>query len=135
MSQPTLNSTHIGINTINRKMSPIDPIPVGTKTPYTKPLTRPTESTEENGKGHILDDLDPYPLMSDSPSKKKKRDKKKNRCKHRKDDSADPSSRDDSNLSYNSDYRRKRRKRKNDSEKGSDQMMRTFNGKVADDIV
>ena len=63
---------------------------------------------------------------------KNNNNKKGKRWKYRKDDSSDASSSDDSDLSDNSDYRRKQRKRKSDKKKGSDQIMRTFNGKVAD---
>ena len=70
----------------------------------------------------------------DSRANKKKIKKKKKRRKHRKDDSSDPSSSDDYDLSYDSHYRRKRRKDIT-SEKGSDQNMRNFNGKIADDSV
>ena len=61
MSQPILDSTTIGTNTTNGKMSPIDSIPVGTKTPEPTPLKLPTELTEHNGKAHIPDDPDPDP--------------------------------------------------------------------------
>ena len=39
MSQSTLDSTPLGMNTTNVKMSPIESIPVGTKTPEPTPLT------------------------------------------------------------------------------------------------
>ena len=80
-------------------------------------LTRPTEFTEQNGKGHVPDDPDPYPSSSDSSPKKKKRNKKKNRRKYRKDDSLDPSSSDNYDSSDDSDFRRKGRKRESDWKK------------------
>ena len=70
-----------------------------------------------------------------SKPKKKKRDKKKNHWKDKKDNSPDPSLSDDSDLYYNSDYRRKQLKRKIDRKKGPDKIMRTFNGKVANDSI
>ena len=117
MSQPTLESTHIGTNTTNGKKSPIELIPVGTKTPDPTPLKRSTEFPEKNGKVHVPDD--PYldPSFSDSSSKKKKCDKNKKRRKHKKDDSPDPSSSNNSDSSYDIDYRHKKRKRKRDREK------------------
>ena len=42
-----------------------------------EPLTHPTEFLDENGKGHVLDNPDPDPLLSDLSSKKKTRDNKK----------------------------------------------------------
>ena len=45
-SQPTLDSTTLGKNTRKRTTSPIDSIPVGTKTLEPAPLTQPTESPE-----------------------------------------------------------------------------------------
>ena len=42
MSQPTLGLTPLGTITTNEKMSPIDLIPVRTKTPEHTTLTRPT---------------------------------------------------------------------------------------------
>ena len=65
-------------------------------------------------------------------SKKKKHKKKKKRRKHQKDDSSDPSSSNDSDFSDYSNYRRKQRKNKKHQEKGSDQTMRNFNGKISD---
>ena len=49
-------------------------------------LTRPTEFSE-NEKGHVPDNLDPEPSLSDSLLKRNKRNKKKKRRKNRKDDS------------------------------------------------
>ena len=43
MSRPTLDSTPLGTNIANETTSPIDSIPVGTKTPEPTPLTRPKE--------------------------------------------------------------------------------------------
>ena len=42
MSRPTLDSTPLGTNTTNVTTSPIDSIPVRTKTPELTPLTRTT---------------------------------------------------------------------------------------------
>ena len=46
MSRPHLDLTPLGTNTTNGTTSPIDSIPVGTKTPDPTPLTQPTELTE-----------------------------------------------------------------------------------------
>ena len=77
MSQPPLDSTPFGKNTTNRTTSPIDSIPVRTKTLYPKPLTRPTDSpilpTDlpfNNGKLHVPGDPGPDQSLSDSSSKK-----------------------------------------------------------------
>ena len=114
MSRPTLDLTTLGINTTNKTTSPIDLIPVRTKTPDPTPLTRPTEFPEQNRKAHVPDDLNSDPSLSDSSSKKKKRDKKKKRRKHKTDYFSDQSLSGDSDSSYNSVYRRKRCKRKSD---------------------
>ena len=66
MSQPTLDSTTNGTNTTNIKKSPIDLIPVRTKTPEPMPLTQQTELPEKIGKTHIPDDPDLDPPLSDS---------------------------------------------------------------------
>ena len=47
MSLPPLDSTTLGTNMTNRTTSPIDSIPVRTKTPEPTPLTRPTELSEK----------------------------------------------------------------------------------------
>ena len=77
MSQPPLDSTPIGTNTNNRKMSPIDLIPVGKTFPEPTPMTPstdlptlPKDFPEGNGKVHVTWDPDPYPSLSDSTSKK-----------------------------------------------------------------
>ena len=101
----------------------------------TEPLSRPTNFQEENEKRHVRDDPDPDSSLSDSSLKKNKRDKKKKRQKYRKDDSSDPSSRDDFDFSDDSDYRRKKTYEEKQSGKGSNKIMRTFNGKVADDSI
>ena len=88
------------------------------KKPEPMPLTPPTDFTEENGKRHGPDYLDPDPSLWDSPLNKKKRDNKKKRCKHRKYDLSDPSSSDDSDTFDESDHRRKRRKGKSNRKKG-----------------
>ena len=69
-----------------KKMSLIDSIPVGTKTPEPIPLKLPMEFPERYGKVRVPDEPDPEPLLSDSSSKKNKSDKKKKRRKHNKDD-------------------------------------------------
>ena len=71
MSPPTFDSTPIGKNTTNRKISPIESIPVE-KTLEPTPLTLPTKLPEKNGKAFLPGDLDPDPLLSDSSSKKNK---------------------------------------------------------------
>ena len=107
MSRPPLDSTPLDTNMKNGKMSPIESIPVGTKTPETTPLTPPTYLTtlptdfpEQNGKSHVPGEPDPDPSLSDSSSNKfdllndsnssksikKKSDKKKRRWKHKKQD-------------------------------------------------
>ena len=86
---------------------------------------------------------DPEPPSSDSSetsssnsrAKKKKITKKKKRRKHQKDDSSDPYSSDNSDSSDESHYRRKRRNNKKHQKKISDQTMRNFNGKIADNSI
>ena len=46
MSQPPLNSTPFGTDTIKKTTSPTDSIPVETKTPEPTPQTRPTKLSE-----------------------------------------------------------------------------------------
>ena len=106
------------------------------------PLTRTKElpdhftiSPKKNGKANVPNDPDPDPSLSDSSSKEQKPDKKKKRRKYRKDYSSYPSLSDDSDSSDDSDYRRKERKRNIDLGKVTDQIMRMFYGKVADDSV
>ena len=77
MIRPPLESTPFGTNTTNRPTSPIDSITIRTKTPEPTPRTRTTNSPTlpkylpyQNGKAHILGDLDPDPSLSDSSSKK-----------------------------------------------------------------
>ena len=74
MSRPPLESTTFGMNTTNGTTSPIDSIPVSTKTTYPIPLTRPmdfstrptesptqpTDSSKRKGKFHIPADLESY---------------------------------------------------------------------------
>ena len=71
MSQITLYSTPLGMNTTNVIASPIDSITVRTKTSEHTPLTRPTELPYQTGKLHIPGDPDPDPSLSGSSSKKK----------------------------------------------------------------
>ena len=125
MSRPTFDSTPLGTNTTNGTTSPIDSIPVGTKTPEPTQLILPIEFPEQNGKAHVSGDPDPDPSLPDSSSKKynssndsnsskskkNKRDKKKKCRKDKKVDSSDLSSSNDSYSSYVSDYRHKQRKR------------------------
>ena len=125
MSRPHLDFTTLGMNTTNGTTSPIDSIPVGTKTPEPTPLIQPTGLLDQNGKTHVPGDPDPDPSSSDSLSKKSnslndsnsskliknKSNKMKNCRKHKKQDASDSFSRV-SDSSDNSDYRHKRRKKK-----------------------
>ena len=93
-----------------------------------------TISPEQNGKGHIPDEPDPDPSFSDSPSKKKKQDENKKRCKHKKDDfqthhQATILIRLTIVITDTNDIRGRAIR------KISDQIMRTFNGNVADDSI
>ena len=112
-----MDSTPIGTKTTNGTTSPIELIPVGTKTLEPTPLTRPTELPEQNGKAHVPYDPYPDPSFSDSSLKKKKRDMKKKLRKYKYDAFSDPSSSDNSDSSYNIDYRLKRRNMKSDQKK------------------
>ena len=76
MSRPALDSTPFGTNTTNRTMSPIDLVPVGTKTPEPMPRTRPTDFPklptdlpEKNIIVCVPGDPDPDPSSSDSSLK------------------------------------------------------------------
>ena len=60
MSQPTVDSTHLGTNTTDRTMLPIDSIPVGTKMTEPNPLELPT---------YLPGDPDLDPSLSDSSKK------------------------------------------------------------------
>ena len=73
MSRPPLDLTILGTNTTNGTMSPIYSIQSKTKmtepTPRTPPTdypTLPTDLPEQNGKAHVLGDLNPDPSSSDS---------------------------------------------------------------------
>ena len=68
MSRLTLDSTLIGLKTTNETTSPIESIPVGTKTPEPTLLTQTMEFPDQNGKAHVPDDPDPYPSLSYSSS-------------------------------------------------------------------
>ena len=77
MSQLPLDSTPFGIDTTNITASPIDLIPVGTKTSEPMPQTRPTDSStlptdlpKQNEKAHVPRDPDPDPSLSDSSTNK-----------------------------------------------------------------
>ena len=50
MSQTTLESTHVGNNTLNAKISPLESTPVGAKTIDPKTLTIPTEYSKKKEK-------------------------------------------------------------------------------------
>ena len=50
MSQPPFDSTHIGTDTSNAKISHLDSNPVGMKTSNTKPLIQPMESSKRKEK-------------------------------------------------------------------------------------
>ena len=69
MSRPPLDLTPIGTNTTNRTMSPIESIPVRTKTPDPTPLTRPTKFPDQNGKENVPGEPDTDPSSSESSSK------------------------------------------------------------------
>ena len=110
---------------------------------YNNQLTLSTDSSKHEETHEPEVNPDPEPSLSDSSEtssldsreKKKKSTKKKKRRKHRKDDSSDPSSSDDSDSSNDIHYICKRRNNKKHLEKGSDQTMRNFNGKISDDSV
>ena len=70
MSRPTLDSTHLGMNKTDISTSPIDSIPVGTKTTDPTSLTLPMEFPEKKGKAHVPGDLDPDPSLSYLSSEK-----------------------------------------------------------------
>ena len=70
MNQPHLGSTLLGTNLNNRKTSPIESIPFGTKMPEATPRTLPTDVSEQNGKAHVPGDPDLDPSLSDSSSNK-----------------------------------------------------------------
>ena len=140
MSRTPLYSTPLGTNTTNRTTSPSDLIPVGTKSPDPTSPALPTDLPREPEPDPSLSDSSSKKYIfsnysNSSKSKKNKRDKKKKRRKHNKQDASDPSSSNNSDFSYDSDYIRKQRKRKSKWKKGSDKIMRTFNGKVADDSI
>ena len=100
MSLPPLDSTPLGANTTNGTTSPIDLIPIGTKTPEPTELTRPTDFSGQDRKALVPGDLDPDSSSSDSSSNKsnsskdsnsiklikKEINKKKKRQKHKKQD-------------------------------------------------
>ena len=90
------------------------------------------EFSEENEKEHVPDDPYPELSLSDLSQNKKKSDKKKNLRKHRKDYLSDPSSNGNSDSSDDSGYRYQTTQKEERLVKGSDQIMRTFNGKAAD---
>ena len=121
INRPTLDSTALGTNTTNGTTSPIDSIPVGTKTPGPMLLALPTDLPGyPNPDPSLSDSSKKYNSLNDTNSKiskKKKCDKKKRHQKDKKDDLLDPSLIDDFDSSYNSDNRRKQRKRESDREK------------------
>ena len=65
-----MDSNPLGTDTINGTTSPVDSIPVGTKTPEPTPLARTTESPEQKGKALVPGDPDIDPALSESSSKK-----------------------------------------------------------------
>ena len=73
-------------------------------------LTLPTGLTEQNEKGHVPDDPDSDPSMSELSSKKKKCDKNKKCQKYRKDASSDSPLSNNYDSSDGSDYKLKQRK-------------------------
>ena len=81
MSQPPLDSTPLGTNTTNVTMSPIDLIPVRTKTPDPTPLTLTTDFPEKNRKLHVPGDPDPDPSFPDSSSNTSNSSKNSNSSK------------------------------------------------------
>ena len=132
-----MDSTPFGTKTTNGKMSPIDSVPVGGKTPDPTTRTRPmgspklpTDLPEQNGKSYVPGDtyLDPSSsdsswnksnFSNDSNSSKsieQKKDKKKKRQKHKKQDASDSSQRNPDSPD-NSEYRCKQRKKKSPQEK------------------
>ena len=77
MSQQPLKSITFGTNPTKGTMSPIDSVPVDTKTPDSTPLTppihsptRPTDSPEQKLKVRIPAERNPDPSSSDSSSRK-----------------------------------------------------------------
>ena len=66
MSQPPLESTHIGTNTKNVTMSYLDSTHIGTKALDSIPLKRTTEQSEHKGKAHVQEYFEPDPSSSDS---------------------------------------------------------------------
>ena len=70
VSRPPLESIPIGTNMNNRTTSPIESIPVRTKSPEPTPFTLPTDFTEQNGKLYVPGDPDPDPSLPDSSFKK-----------------------------------------------------------------
>ena len=60
----------LGTNTTNVTTSPIESIPVVTKTPEPMTLTLTTELIEKNEKAHVPGEPDPDPSSSESSPKK-----------------------------------------------------------------
>ena len=122
MSWPSLDSTPVGTNTSNAKISPLDSTPVRAKTPDPKTLTLPTEQLKRKEKAgkYVTEDPESDPSSSDSSlsesdssddsryrkSKIKRRDKKKKHRKRTKQDLSE-SLLSDSDFSDISDYKRK----------------------------
>ena len=133
MNQPPLELTTIGTNITNItniKTSHLELTPIGTKTPYPKQLTPPTDSSKRKKKAQISEDPDTYPSLSNSSSSKsdssddrkyskynsKRHDKNKKRRKHTKQELSDSSSRN-YDSSGEIDYRRKIRNKKKSHQK------------------
>ena len=81
MIRPPLESTPLGMNTTIGTTSPIDFIPVRTKTPEPMPLTPPTDFPEQNIKAHVQVDPEPDPSLSDSSLNKSNSSKDRNYSK------------------------------------------------------
>ena len=123
MSQPSLDSTHLGMNTTNITTSPSDSIPLGTKSTKPTPLKLPMDHQQykriyRGGRiqtHHCQIHLRNIFLSNDtysSKSKKKKHNKEKRHRKDKKKDLSYPSSSNNSYLFYDIDYIKKLHKRK-----------------------
>ena len=81
VNRPTLENisvTRPTLENISVTRPTLESISVTRPTSLTETLTRPTDFSEENGEGHIPDDPDSDPSLSDFLSKKNKHDKKQN---------------------------------------------------------
>ena len=96
MIWPPLDSTHVGTNTSNAKISHLDLTPVGTKNPYPQATntTNGIVKTEKKGREHIPEDLESDPSPSDSSMSESDSSNDRNFSKSRSNneyDSADDS--------------------------------------------